>query len=176
MRILVVEDEVDLNQLIVERLRMERYVVDSCFDGKTALDYLLMGDYGAAILDIMLPKMNGYEVLKQMHRENVYVPIMFLSARTEVDDVKKVVRRGGKEIHLTAKEFAILQYLVRNRDIVVSREQILSGVWDDGGEITSNVVDVYVRLLRKKLDNPFPFKMIQTVRGSGYCLRSKEER
>ena len=89
----------------------------------------------------------------------------------EMDVAKKLVVRDGEHIDLTAREFALLQYLLLNHDIVLSREQILSSVWNDNGEICSNVVDVYVRLLRKKVDSPFENKMIHTVRGSGYCLR-----
>ena len=221
MRILVVDDEKDLNQLIVEKLRLEGYAVDACYDGNSALEYLLIGNYDCVILDIMLPGLSGYEVLEQMHRNKIFVPVMFLSARTESEDIvrgldegaddylvkpfdfevllarlrvmlrkkagihsqilrcgdlemdvaKKLVVRDGEHIDLTAREFALLQYLLLNHDIVLSREQILSSVWNDNGEICSNVVDVYVRLLRKKVDSPFENKMIHTVRGSGYFLR-----
>ena len=220
LRILVVEDEEDLNHLIAERLRMENYAVDSCFDGRSALDYLIFRQYDGVIMDVMLPYMDGFAVLKEMHSKQVHTPVMFLTARTGVDDIvhgldsgaddylikpfdfdvllarlrvllrktsgihdevytcgdlvvdvnRQEVSRAGNKIELTSREFAVLLYFVHNQNIVMSRDQILTGVWNDDGEITSNVVDVYIRILRKKIDNPFPFKMIQTVRGVGYKL------
>ncbi|MCR5665193.1 MAG: response regulator transcription factor [Eubacterium sp.] len=221
MRILVVEDEKDLNRLLVERLTVEGYAVDSCADGAVAYDYLTLGEYDGVIMDIMLPKMNGYEVLKKMRANKVYTPVMFLSALTdskniveglndgaddylvkpfdfevllarlrvmlrkavgvhdnvyrlgelEVNELEKKVYRGGAFIDLTAKEFDILMCFIRNPGVVLTREQIISGVWNDGDELISNVVDVYIRFLRKKLDEPYEHKMIQTVRGVGYCLK-----
>lgn len=225
MKLLIVEDEKDMNDLIAEKLRSEGYVVDVCFDGVTALDYGLVGDYDGIVLDIMLPGMSGIEVLRALRRQKIYTPVLLLSARSETFDIvegldhgaddyltkpfsfdvllarlrvmlrktvgvhdsvyrcgdleihekEKEVFRNGDKIDLTPKEFMILTYMVRNQNVVLSREQILSGVWNDDGELSSNVVDVYIRYLRRKLDNPYEFKMIRTVRGMGYCLKGEED-
>ena len=224
MKLLIVEDEKDMNELLAEKLRRENYVVDTCFDGMTALDYASVGDYDGIILDIMLPKMDGIAVLRTLRRQRIYTPVLLLSARSEEYDIVNGLDRGaddylvkpfsfdvllarlrvmlrknvgvhdsvyrcgdleirentrevfrcGDQIDLTAKEYSILMYLVRNQNTVLSREQILSGVWNDDGELSSNVVDVYIRYLRQKLDNPYEFKMIRTVRGVGYCLKGND--
>ena len=225
MRILVAESKQDLNTVIVEKLRSEGYAVDACFDGAGALEYLTLGNYDGAILDIALPKKSGYDVLHDMHAQRVFIPVMFLSDKNEVDEIvrgldegaddylikpfdieillarlrvmlrktvgvhdsiyrcgdlevdvsRQEVFRAGRRIELTGREFAILLCFIRNQGVVISREQILSGVWNDAGEITSNVVDVYIRYLRRKIDDPFSYKMIQTVRGVGYCLRAETD-
>ncbi len=225
MRILVAESKQDLNTVIVEKLRSEGYAVDACFDGAGALEYLILGNYDGAILDIALPKKSGYDVLHDMHAQRVFIPVMFLSDKNEVDEIvrgldegaddylikpfdieillarlrvmlrktvgvhdsiyrcgdlevdvsRQEVFRAGRRIALTGREFAILLCFIRNQGVVISREQILSGVWNDEGEITSNVVDVYIRYLRRKIDDPFSYKMIQTVRGVGYCLRAETD-
>ena len=225
MRILVAESKQDLNTVIVEKLRSEGYAVDACFDGAGALEYLTLGNYDGAILDIALPKKSGYDVLHDMHAQRVFIPVMFLSDKNEVDEIvrgldegaddylikpfdieillarlrvmlrktvgvhdsiyrcgdlevdvsRQEVFRAGRRIELTGREFAILLCFIRNQGVVISREQILSGVWNDEGEITSNVVDVYIRYLRRKIDDPFSYKMIQTVRGVGYCLRAETD-
>ena len=223
MRILVAEDERDLNTLIVEKLRSEDYAIDTCYDGGSALEYLTLTHYDGAIMDIALPVKSGYDVLHEMHAQRIFIPVMFLSSETAVDDIvrgldegaddylikpfdlevlsarlrvmlrktvgvhdniyrcgdlevdvsRQEVFRAGQRIGLTGREFAILLYFIRNQNVVIPREQILSGVWNDDGEITSNVVDVYIRYLRRKVDDPFEYKMIQTVRGVGYCLKSE---
>lgn len=225
MRILVAESKQDLNTVIVEKLRSEGYAVDACADGVSALEYLTLGNFDGAILDIALPKKSGYDVLHDLHAQRVFIPVMFLSDKTEVDEIvrgldegaddylikpfdievlsarlrvmlrktvgvhdniyrcgelevdisRQEVFRAGKRIGLTGREFAILLYFIRNQGVVISREQILSGVWNDDGEITSNVVDVYIRYLRRKIDDPFDYKMIRTVRGVGYCLKAETD-
>lgn len=223
MRILIAEDDKVLNSQIVEKLRSEDYAVDTCFDGASALEYLLLSNYDAAIMDISLPVKSGFDVLHEMHDRRIYIPVMFLSDKSAVDEIvrgldegaddyvikpldleilsarlrvmlrttvgvhDKIYRcgdlevdvthqsvyRGGRRIELTGREFSILLYFIRNQNVVIHRDQILSGVWNDDSEITSNVVDVYIRYLRRKIDDPFEHKMIQTVRGVGYCLRSE---
>ena len=224
MRILVVEDEKDMNRIIVKELESEGYCVDSCYDGECAFDYLCMAEYDGVILDIMVPKMDGFTILKKVRSRGILTPILFLSAKSDVDDIvrgldlgaddymvkpfefkellarvrmitrKKVdvkeniytcgdlsidcntcsVKRGDKPIELSSKEYAVLLYLVRNKNVVVTREQIESNIWSIDRYGSSNLVDVYIRYLRKKIDDEFDFKMIQTIRGVGYILKENE--
>ncbi len=225
MRILVVEDEKNMNKIITQRLELENYCVDSCYDGQAALDYLLLAEYDGVIMDIMLPQMDGYEVLRKMREQGVQTPVMFLSAKDETDDIVKgldigaddymvkpfefselmarlrvmmrkqtgvkenvyrcgslevdintqTVTREGKKIALSPKEFAILVFLIRNQNMVVTRQQIEDNIWSVGNETSSNVVDVYIRYLRKKIDADYYVKMIQTIRGVGYILKCDKE-
>lgn len=221
MRILVVEDEQDMNQIICKKLTADGYSVDQCFDGKEALLYFESTDYDAAILDVMIPYINGFDLLKKIRANGNQTPIIFLTAKDTVDDrvtgldlgandylvkpfsflelmarlramTRKTVNnttniytvsdltvnisthsvhRNNHEITLSAKEFSLLEYLIRNKGIVLSREKIETHIWNydyDGG---SNVVDVYIRYLRKKIDDPHQVKLIHTVRGSGYVLK-----
>ena len=221
MRILVVEDEKDLNRVISKRLESEGYSVDRCFDGEEALDFIDVGEFDAIIMDIMMPRINGIEVLKQMRSRNNTTPVLLLTARDGIGDrvngldagaddylVKPfafeellariivmtrkasgnstnvfsaadltmdlnshTVVRGDVNINLSAKEFEILEYLLRNKGIVLSREKIESHVWNFDYSGGTNVVDVYIRYLRKKIDDEFEPKLIHTVRGCGYVLR-----
>ena len=221
MRLLVVEDEKDMNRIIVKELESEGYCVDSCYDGESAYDYLCMAEYDGVILDIMVPKMDGFTILKKARGKGITTPILFLSAKSDVDDIvrgldfgaddymvkpfefkellarvrmitrKKVdvkeniytcgglvidcntcsVKRDGRPIELSSKEYAVLLYLVRNKNVVVTREQIESNIWSIDRYGSSNLVDVYIRYLRKKIDDGFDFKMIQTIRGVGYILK-----
>lgn len=221
MRILVVEDEPKLNELICKRLRLEHYSVDACLDGREAMDYLSCAEYDAIVLDIMLPGASGFEVLRTLRDRRDRTPVLFLTARDSIDDrvagldagaddylIKpfafdellarirvmirrscgqvsnvltvadltvncdaRTVRRGEQDISLSSKEFAILEYLIRNAGKVLSRDKIGLHVWNYDYEGGSNIVDVYIRYLRRKLDEPFSLKLIHTVRGSGYVLR-----
>lgn len=223
MRILIAEDERDLNRVIEKKLKSEGYSVDACFDGMEALDYLDMVRYDVVILDIMMPKKDGYGVVREMRAKGIETPVIFLTAKDTVDDkvkgldlgandymVKpfsfrelmarirvmtrmnsgnltnqftagdlvldseaKTVHRSGREIILTAKEFALLETLIRNKNKVLNREQIENNLWNFDYEGGTNVIDVYIRYLRKKIDEPFETKLIHTVRGSGYVLRDK---
>lgn len=223
MRVLVVEDEKTLNQLIVKKLKLEHYSVDACFDGNDALDYIACAEYDAVILDIMLPGISGLEFLKRIRSQNNKTPVLLLTARDSIEDrvagldagaddylVKpfafdellarirvmirrnsnhvsniftvadlivdcdaRTVKRGNVEITLSGKEFSILEYLIRNRGIVLSREKISHHIWNYDYEGGSNVVDVYIRYLRVKIDNGFEPKLIHTVRGAGYVLREE---
>ena len=225
MRLLVAEDEPDLNRLLVKVLKKSGYAVDGCFDGESAWDYLNAVSYDAAILDVMMPGCSGFELVKRMRNYGITVPVLFLTARDAVEDrvkgldlgandylikpfsfqelearirvltrgreekreenvysyagivmdVKRhTVKRDGKEIRLSAKEFSILEYLLRNREIVLSRERIEQNVWDFDYSGASNMVDVYIRFLRKKIDEEFEEQLIHTVRGVGYVLRREE--
>ena len=221
MRILVAEDERDLNEILCKKLRSEDYCVDGCFDGVEALDYLASVDYDAVILDIMMPKRSGLEVVEQLRRQGNQTPVLFLTARDSIDDrvtgldagaddylVKpfafdellarlrvmtrkrggersnlftiddltldirsKRVERGGAELKLSAKEYALLEYLIRNKGVVLSRIQIEENIWGFDYEGSSNIVDVYIRYLRRKIDKDHPVKLIHTIRGSGYVLK-----
>lgn len=221
MRILVVEDEKDLNRVISKRLESEGYSVDRCFDGEEALDFIDVGEFDAIIMDIMMPRINGIEVLKQMRIRNNTTPVLLLTARDGIGDrvngldagaddylikpfafeellarIRVMTRkasgnstnvfsaadltmdlnshtvvRGDVNINLSAKEFEILEYLLRNKGIVLSREKIENHVWDFDYSGGTNVVDVYIRYLRKKIDDNFEPKLIHTVRGCGYVLR-----
>ena len=222
MRILVAEDERDLNRVLTKRLKNEGYCVDSCFDGEEALACLDMGEFDAVILDIMMPKADGLTVLKTMRTKQDRTPVLFLTAKDSIEDrvagldagaedylVKPfafeellarlrvmtrkaagnptnlfqvadlvmntethTVTRGGEVIPLSAKEFDILEYLLRNKEIVLSREKIENHVWNFDYTGGTNIIDVYIRYLRKKIDDGHDIKLIHTIRGKGYVLRS----
>ena len=215
------EDERDLNEILCKKLRSEDYCVDGCFDGEEALDYLASVEYDAVILDIMMPKRSGLQVVEQLRRQGDHTPVLFLTARDSIDDrvtgldagaddylVKpfafdellarlrvmtrkrggersnlftiddltldirsKRVERGGVELKLSAKEYALLEYLIRNKGVVLSRIQIEENIWGFDYEGSSNIVDVYIRYLRRKIDKDHPVKLIHTIRGSGYVLK-----
>ena len=223
MRILVVEDERDLNRIISKRLATAGYTVDSCYNGADALDYLAGADYDAAIFDVMMPVMDGFTAVRRMREAGDMTPVLFLTARDAVSDrvegldlgandylIKpfafdellariramtrksagsatnvftcgdltlnastRQVERGGKNIELSAKEFAVLEYLIRNKGAVLSRESIENNVWNYDWEGGTNVVDVYMSYLRRKLDAEFDKKLIHTVRGVGWVLRDE---
>ncbi|MCB6413937.1 response regulator transcription factor [Faecalimonas umbilicata] len=224
MRILVAEDEKDLNRVIVKELIKNHYSVDACYDGQEALDYIRCAEYDAIILDIMMPIMSGTEVVRTLRKEKNPVPILFLTAKDSIEDrvagldigaddylvkpfafdellarIRAMIRRNSGnpdhclteanlkvdcntrcvyrdniEIELSNKEFAILEYLIRNKGIVLSRERIEQHVWNYDYEGGSNVVDVYIRYLRKKIDDAYEPKLIHTIRGSGYVLKVKD--
>lgn len=226
MRILIAEDEKDLNVLLKKRLENQKYSVDTCFDGEEAMDYLAVTDYDAVILDIMMPKKNGLEVLKYIREKKKNIPVLLLTARDSVEDrvagldagaddylikpfafeellarIRVMLRknsasdtrtnivqiadltvdlntqkvyRGEKEINLSSREFSILRYLCMNKGIVLSRDKIEEHIWNYDYAGASNVVDVYIRYLRKKIDEGFSPRLIHTVRGAGYVLREQE--
>lgn len=224
MRILVVEDERDLNEIIGKQLAADGYSVDSCFDGKEAIDILDYTEYDGVVLDIMLPKVDGFAVLKSLRDKGKNTPVLFLTARDSIEDrvlgldsgaddylvkpfaLKELsarvramtrhfygnvsneivigdlrlnreshqVKRGENNISLSVKEFALLEYLMINKGKVLSRENIENHIWNFDYEGGTNVVDVYIRYLRKKIDEGYDRKMIETVRGSGYVIRDGE--
>lgn len=223
MRILVAEDEQDLNRLMVQALERAGYSVDSCYDGADALDYAAGADYDCILLDIMMPKADGRTVLRTLRSRGCAVPVIFLTALDSVQDridgldlgaddylvkpfdmaellariraatrkyggqkttvltagdlsldtVTHGVTRAGQTINLSAKEYAILEYLLRNKGAVLSRAQLENHIWNYDYAGSSNVVDVYIAYLRKKVDAPFDKKLIHTVRGAGWVLREE---
>ena len=221
MRILVVEDEKNLNDIIVKKLKLEKYGVDSCFDGKEALDYIFSTDYDAVILDIMLPKLDGFEVLKKIRSQEIKTPVLLLTARDGIDDrvkgldygaddylvkpfafdellarIRVMLRRTSNNVNnvftiadlivdcdsqtvtrnnnarkLSARELTILEYMIRNKEKVLTRDKIEQHIWNYDYEGGTNVIDVYVRYLRKKIDDDYTPKLIHTIRGVGYVLK-----
>ncbi len=221
MRIIFAEDERDLNGILTKKLTEEGYSVDSCFDGEEALYLLETAEYDGAILDVMMPKLDGFAVLERIRRRGIGVPVLFLTARDSVTDrvrgldlgandylvkpfsmdellarVRALTRqpfgvgssvltaddltldlaahtaaRAGRPVELSSKEFALLAYLMHNKNIVLSREKIEDHIWNFDYEGGTNVVDVYISYLRKKIDDGHENKLIRTVRGSGYMLR-----
>lgn len=221
MRILLAEDERDMNMLITKILKKEGYSVDSCFDGEEASEYLRGADYDAAILDIMMPKKDGYKVVEELRNRGSEIPVIFLTAKDgiqdrvkgldigaddylikpfdfdellariramtrrrgahtssiikigdlEIDTAARSVKRGNRNIELSAREFSILEYLAANKGRVLSREQIESHVWNYEYEGGTNVVDVYISYLRKKIDAAGETKLIHTVWGTGWTLK-----
>ena len=221
MKILVVEDEKDLNRVITKHLKKNNYSVDSCFDGEQALDYVLYGEYDLIITDIMMPKIDGYGFIKQLRNDKNSTPVIMLTAKDslddkilgldsgaddyivkpfefdellarirvlmrrnygfatniiQVDDVvldisKKQVTRSGESIVLTGKEYEVLEYLFKNKTGIISREQILNHVWDYDYEGVSNIIDVIVKNIRKKLDVGSKKPIIHTKRGLGYFVK-----
>ena len=220
MRVLVVEDEKDLNSIICSKLVKEGYNVDACYDGQAALDYMEAENYDGAIMDIMIPNKDGITVLREMRNAGIQVPVLFLTAKTETQDIVRGLDAGasdymtkpfefselmarlrvmlrtqnpvnenvitcgslvvgmnnrqairdGKVIDLTVREYAILEYLARNRNVVVTREQIRVNIWNIDDDVNSNVIDVYIRYLRRKIDDNYEEKLIHTIRGVGYKL------
>lgn len=220
MRVLVVEDEKDLNSIICSKLVKEGYNVDACYDGQAALDYMEAENYDGAIMDIMIPNKDGITVLREMRNAGIQVPVLFLTAKTETQDIVRGLDAGasdymtkpfefselmarlrvmlrtqnpvnenvitcgslvvdmnnrqairdGKAIDLTVREYAILEYLARNRNVVVTREQIRVNIWNIDDDVNSNVIDVYIRYLRRKIDDNYEEKLIHTIRGVGYKL------
>lgn len=225
MRVLIVEDEVDLNNIINKKLKKEGYSTDCCFTGDDALDYIAVTDYDVIILDVMIPGKDGFEVVSEMKSNGNDTPVLFLTARDSVSDRVRgldlgaedylikpfsfdelmarlrvltrrktnninniltiadlevdcnthIVKRNGDIINLSAKEFALLEYLIRNQGIVLSRGQIENHIWSYDYEGESNMIDVYIRYLRKKIDDISDNKLIHTVRGVGYVLRDSNE-
>lgn len=225
MRLLVVEDEASLQAVIAKRLTQEGYSVDVCGDGQEALDFLDAAEYDCVVLDVMLPRKSGLDVLRILRARDDGTPVLLLTAMDSIadrvngldagaddylvkpfsfdellariralfrrkgeaktaqlsiddltmDTAARVVRRSGRLIELTAKEYALLEYFLRNKNHVLSRDQIIEHIWNFDFDGDSNIVDVYVRYLRRKIDYDFPHKLIHTVRGTGYVLREEDE-
>lgn len=223
MRVLVVEDEKNMNRLISEAMEDEGYSVDSCFDGREAIDYAEAAEYDVIILDVNLPGCDGFTVVERLRERNCSAPVIFLTARDSVmdkvtglnaggdyyltkpfsfdelravvnvmtrkytgnrtneyamgdlvvDTASRTVTRGGEPIDLTSKEFALLEYMIRNRGVVLSREMIENNLWNFEYEGGTNVVDVYIGYLRRKIDKGRDKKLIHTVWGTGWVLREE---
>lgn len=224
MRILIAEDEKDLNRILSAKLRSQHYSVDACFNGEEVLDYMDGAEYDALILDIMMPVMDGLTVLKKIRRAGNPVPVLLLTAKDSIEDrvrgldagandylvkpfaleellarIRVLLRkptdapktcyqvgdlevhldthevyRGGQPITLSGKEFSILRYMVQNPGIVLSRDKLEQHIWNYDYTGGSNVIDVYIRYLRKKIDEGHENKLIHTVRGAGYVLKEQE--
>lgn len=224
MRILIAEDEKSLNRIIAKQLKISGYSVDCAFNGEEAYDLISMTDYDAAVFDVMMPKIDGFSLLRKIRKEGNNLPVLFLTARDSIEDrvegldigaddylvkpfafeellarIRVLIRknsvsnsniitvadltidissrkvtRGDKDISLSAKEYELLQYLAVNNGIVLSREKIEDHIWNYDYEGGTNVVDVYIRYLRKKIDESHDKKLIHTVRGMGYVLREEK--
>lgn len=220
MRVLIAEDDRLTADTLARRLCEEHYAVDVCYNGADALDYLMTTAYDVAVLDIMMPGMDGIAVVRQARQAGRDAPVLLLTARDAVSDrvdglnagaddylVKpfafeelsarlraltrrskqtsnrftiadltvdcdsRSVTRGGESIALTSREFALLEYMIRNKGCVLSRAQITEHVWSYEYEGASNMIDVYIRSLRRKIDEGRGRKLIHTVRYAGYVLR-----
>ncbi len=220
MKILVVEDEKDLNKIIVKHLLKQDFIVDYAYNGLEALDFVAYTKYDLIILDIMMPEMDGFEFAKKIRDEENDTPILFLTAKDTIEDRvrgldlggddylikpfdfkellariraivrrkngessniirvfdlsvdinKKQVKRGSKLIDLTTKEYQVLEYLLRNKNQILTRENIRDGVWPYDSSAESNVIDVLIKNIRKKIDIENSNKLITTKRGLGYGI------
>jgi DNA-binding response OmpR family regulator len=225
MRILVVEDDVRLSEVLIRGLREEGYAVDSARDGRSALEQLSINTYDAVVLDVMIPAPDGFEVARQMRAAKLSTPVLMLTARDAVEDriagldsgaddylvkpfaysellarIRALLRRapitaaptlqagdlridtashrvfrGEEEIVLTSKEYALLEYMVRNANRVITRAEIAEHVWDENFDPFSNLIEVYVNRLRRKVDRTEPHRIV-TRRNEGYMLRDEENR
>lgn len=223
MRLLIVEDDIKIAALIEKGMREAGFEVEVCHDGNSGLAQGLTGRYDAAVIDIMLPGLDGLQVIEQLREQRVSTPVLILSARQSVDDrirglqrggddymvkpfsfnellariqalirrdkkhgepttleyedlsmdlLRREVRRQGEKIELPAKEYALLEYLMRHPENIVSKTSILEQVYEYSFDPQTNVVDVLVCRLRNKIDRDFQQKLIHTVRGMGYVLKS----
>jgi len=226
LKILVIEDEAEIVRFLTLELQHEGYSVSSCMDGRTGLEKAITGDFDLILLDVMLPELNGMEVLRRLRKDSA-VPVILVTARDAVMEkvngldmgandyitkpfhieellarIRMVIRtadtsspafsegtlsigdlvltpssrqvtRAGEITELTKTQYDLLEYLLRNRDIVLTRDQILCHVWGYEYAGNSNVVDVYVRYVRNRIHDSDENKIIETVRGIGYVLRDK---
>ena len=222
MRILVVEDDKKIASFVVQGLKQNGFAVDHCPDGEEALMMARSVPYDAAVVDIMLPKLDGLSLVQTLRREKMQVPVLILSAKATVDDrvkglqaggddylvkpfafsellarlqalirrashaaeptklsvgdltldlLSRQVLRAGRSIELQAREFSLLEFLMRHAGRVVTKTMILEHVWDYSFDPQTNVVDVLVCRLRNKVDKDFPKKIIHTLRGVGYVIK-----
>ena len=221
MKILVVEDERDLNRIITKHLKKNNNSVDSCFDGQEALDFISYSEYDLIITDIMMPNVDGYEFIDKLRANKNNTPVIMLTAKDTLEDkivgldsgaddyivkpfefdellarirvlmrrnyglatniiqieevtldlAKKQVTKSGEIIDLTGKEYEVLEYLMKNKGSILSRDQILNHVWDYEYEGASNIVDVIIKNIRKKLERGEGNTIIYTKRGLGYFVK-----
>ncbi|MDP4091671.1 MAG: response regulator transcription factor [Bacillota bacterium] len=227
-KILIIEDEVKISRFIELELKYEGYAVDQAFDGRSGLEKAISGEYDLLLLDVMLPSLNGMEVLRRL-RQNSEVPVIMLTAKDQITDkvmgldigaddymtkpfaieellarIRVALKRkkavvqpqqnkttlslgsltldldkytltyNGEFIELTKKEFDLMRYLMENRNSVLTRDRILETVWGYDYFGDTNVVDVYIRYLRSKIDDKYDIKLIHTVRGVGYVLKYEQ--
>ena len=223
MRLLLVEDDLKIASFITKGLKEAGFAVDHAADGEEGLHLALHEPYAVAIIDIMLPRLDGLRLIEELRRQKINTPVLILSAKRTVDDrvrglqtggddylikpfafpellarvqalirrvdgsteptsltfgdlsldlLKREVHRSGKMIDLQPREFALLEYLMRNAERVVSKTMILEHIWSYQFDPQTNVVDVLVSRLRSKVDKDFPEKIIHTIRGIGYVLKA----
>jgi len=222
MRILVVEDDRKVGAFLQKGLREEQFAVDVCADGESALEMARLNPYDLILLDVMLPKKDGFAVCRELRRSSILTPVLMLTAKDSVEDkvagltegaddylpkpfafeellartrallrrsrdyqpsavrvgdleldpARRQAVRAGRRISLTGKEYALLEYLMRNTGRVVTETMIIEHVWDMNYEGSSNVVSVYINYLRKKIDGGADVKLIHTLRGHGYILEA----
>jgi len=221
MRILVIEDEVRLASTLQDLLELNGYTADICHDGETGLDNALSGIYDIVILDVMLPKIDGFSVLRALRAQGNSTPVLMLTARAEVSDrvegldcgadyyltkpfapkellacIRALSRRqpelqttdtltfgdltldkslftlscGDRTVHLSRKEFDLMELLMRNREMVLTKETLLLKIWGYESDVEENNVEVYISFLRKKLTHLHSQVRIKTIRMVGYCL------
>ncbi|HDJ22841.1 MAG TPA: response regulator transcription factor [Candidatus Aminicenantes bacterium] len=220
MRILVIEDDRKVARFLAQGLREEQYAVDLSRNGEEALHLARTYDYDVIILDIMLPKKDGFTVCRELRQQGIFTPILMLTAKDALEDkiqglsegaddyltkpfsfeellarikalmrrsqeyktvslqvadlildpYRRLVKRGGKRIDLTGKEFALLEYLLRNKGRIVSPTMILEHVWERDYYGGSNIVNVYINHLRQKINHGFTKKLIKTIRGQGFTI------
>jgi DNA-binding response OmpR family regulator len=225
MRVLLVEDEKKLASLIKKALEREKFSVDAVHDGQNALDFATMYSYDLIILDILLPRKNGFEIIGELRKKRVQSPVLMLTAKDAVEDkilgldlgaddyltkpfdfgellarlralLRREIRekpvvlelgdlrldpkthrvtRGMRDIRLTLREYSLLEFFLRRKNQILSRETIIEHVWDSSFEGMPNIVDVYINYLRKKIDAGFSSKLIHTIRSAGYVLRAEDE-
>ena len=227
MRLLIVEDEKRVAQFLKKGFQEQQFAVDVAEDGERGSFLARSEPYDAIILDVMLPKKTGVEVLKELRSEGVKAPVLILSAKAEVEDrveglnlgaddylpkpfsfsevlarvrsllrrnspldsrssqlivadltmdlLTRKVMRAGKDIALTSREFSVLEYLMRNKGRVLSRVILTEHIWDMNFDSETNIVDVVINRLRRKIDDGFAYSLIHTLRGIGYVLREPEE-
>jgi two-component system, OmpR family, copper resistance phosphate regulon response regulator CusR len=224
MRILLVEDEEKVSRFVTLGLNAEQFVVDRAGDGITGYEMAIAHPYDILVVDLMLPRLSGTELISRLRQNQVETPVLVLTARDQLDDkiknfengaddyltkpfafaellarirallrrrpvgstmltvgdleidlVTRQVKRGGKVLRLTSKEYGLLEYLASNPGRVLSRTMIIQYVWDQSFEGLTNIVDVYIRHLRQKIDDPFDRKLIRTVRSAGYMLSDRDD-
>ncbi len=218
MRILVVEDEIKLANAVRRALELQKYAVDVAYDGEAGLDLAIGESFDLMILDLMLPKMDGMEICRQVRKAGIHTPVLMLTAKGQISDkvtgldagaddylvkpfsfeelfariralvrrssktadpvlfikdltldpVTFKVKRSGELIELSAKEFSILEYLLRHKNSIVTREQLVNHIWNYEADVLPTTVEVHIKHLRDKIDQPFKVKLIKTVRGFGY--------
>jgi heavy metal response regulator len=225
MKILVIEDEKKVASFIKQALSEELYTVDVANDGEKGLEMALSGEYDLIVLDLMLPKIEGYEIIKQLRHNNLMTPILILTAKDavsdkvkgldigaddylckpfvleelfarirsllrrqgmektnllkiddlELDTITHMARRGGKKIDFTAREYELLEFLLRNKNRVMTRSIIAQHVWEYNFDVESNIVDVYINRLRNKIDDSSDRKLIHSIKGVGYIMKLEDE-
>ena len=215
MRILVIEDEKNLNDIIVKKLVSEKYCVDSCLNGNDALEYIFSVEYDVIISDIMLPGIDGFEILRRIREKEIKTPVLLLTARDGIEDrvkgldygaddylvkpfafdelmarIRVLLRRNPSSSNSNASNIFSIANLTVNcnshdvfrdktpiklstREFTISREQIEQHIWNYDYEGGTNVIDVYIRYLRRKIDKDFEPKLIHTIRGVGYVLKAE---